>query len=313
MTLHAIHTPTPRQPASNAPIIGLIGIGTMGGQMAQRLINAGYPLHLWARRPEQLTPFTTQGATAHATPQSLACGVDILLLNVTQTADVLGLLLGQDAQPGLASHLPAGSLVIDFSTIDAATSRDLAAQLHALNIAMLDCPVSGGVTAAQAGTLSMMAGGTTEAFERALPVLEHLGKTIVHVGPSGSGQVVKAANQMVMCATLVGIAEAMTYAKHFGADLPKLVQVLSGGFAGSKVLDWVGPRMAGTEDSVLVQARLHEKDLRMVAQAAQVEGLHLPVIARVAEHLSTLIAEGGGYEDTSQVLRIVERASRLAT
>ena len=280
---------------------GLIGLGAMGGAMATRLLNAGVELHLWARHPDATKPFAAMGATAHDNPQALAEHVDTLLINVTSTADVLSVI--DKTMPGLR----AGSLVIDFSTIEAGAAKNIAEQLAQRGIGFLDCPVSGGYKAAQAGTLSMMAGGTTTAFERAYPLLQHLGQTIVHVGPSGSGQVVKAANQMIMCANLVGIAEAFTYAKHFNADLPTMLKVLQGGFAASKVLDWVGPRMSGEDDSVLIQSRLHEKDLRMVANACAENNLNLPVMQQVAAHLSELVRQGKGTEDTSQVLTLVEQ------
>ena len=294
----------------------------MGGAMAKRILAAShahaFELHLWARRHSSVTPFTEMGATAHATAHALAQSVDVLLINVTGTADVEGLLLGLSkpnnvhaiSHDGIASVLKSGTLVIDFSTIDAQSAKNIAQTLAHHGIEFLDCPVSGGVKAAEAGTLSMMAGGSANAFERAQRILQHLGQTIVHVGPSGAGQVVKAANQMIMCANLVGIAEAMTYAQHYGADLPKMLSVLQGGFAASKVLDWVGPRMAGLDETVLIQSRLHEKDLRMVANACEQAGLHLPVTQTVATHLSDLVEQGKGQLDTSQVLNVVKSTAK---
>jgi 2-hydroxy-3-oxopropionate reductase len=283
--------------------IGIIGLGAMGGAMAQRLLAAGYRVSGWARNPNKTHHLQAQGLLLHASQQSLFCNTTVLLTNVTTTADVQGLLLGEQAAE---RYLAAGSLVIDFSTIDAGITQQIASTLRLHNIGFLDAPVSGGQNRAQTGDLSIMVGGHAADLERARPILQVLGKTITHTGANGSAQVIKAANQMVMCATLVGIAEAAAYARHFGADLHTMVKVLGAGLAGSEVLKWAGPKMADGDFSRTIAARLHEKDLRMVNETLVREGLSMPVAQAVSNRLSQLVAAGLGDGDTSAVLRIVE-------
>lgn len=284
--------------------IGIIGLGAMGGAMARRLLQAGHRVSGWARRPETTHALQAEGLLLHASRESLYQNVSVLITNVTTTADVEGLLCG-DA--GAARHLRAGSLVIDFSTIDAGRTREIATELNRHGIRFLDAPVSGGQSRAETGTLSIMVGGHADDVERARPLLQILGSTITHTGDNGSAQVIKAANQMVMCATLVGIAEAMAYASRLGADPHTVVKVLGAGLANSEVLKWAGPKMASRDFSRAIAARLHAKDLRMVADTATRDGLDLPLTQIVADRLGELIAGGGGDGDTSAVLEIVER------
>jgi 3-hydroxyisobutyrate dehydrogenase-like beta-hydroxyacid dehydrogenase len=283
--------------------IGIIGLGAMGGAMATRLLAAGFRVGAWSRNPDKTHHLQAQGLLLHASQQSLFSNCTVLLTNVTTTSDVRGLLLGPCAAE---RYLAPGSLVIDFSTIDAGVTQEIALALRQHRIAFLDAPVSGGQSRAETGELSIMVGGDATDVERARPVLQVLGKTITHTGGNGSAQVVKAANQMVMCSTLVGIAEAAAYARHFGADLHTMVKVLSAGLAGSEVLKWAGPKMADHDFSRTIAARLHEKDLRMVSETLLREGLSMPVTQAVSKRLTQLIEAGMGDGDTSAVLRIVE-------
>lgn len=284
--------------------IGIIGLGAMGAAMAKRLMQAGHRVSAWARRPETTHELQAQGLLLHARKPDLFQHVSVLMINVTATADVEDILLGEQ---GAASHLAAGSLVIDFSTIDAGRTRHIASTLGSRGIRFLDAPVSGGQARAETGDLSIMVGGHADDVARARPLLQHLGKAITHTGGHGSAQVIKAANQLVMCSTLVGIAEAMAYAKHFGADPDTVVKVISAGLGNSEVLKWAGPKMAAEDYSRVIAARLHAKDLRMVADTATREQLNMPIAQIVAERLGELIAQGGGDGDTSAVLRIVEQ------
>jgi len=287
--------------------IGIIGLGAMGGAMAKRLLAAGFKVRAWARNPHKAEALQANGLELLAQRSDLFKFADILLTNLTTTADVESVLMGPE---GAASFLKAGSLVIDFSTIDAAVTQSMATQLKPLGIGFLDAPVSGGQARAEAGTLSMMVGGEASDVARAMPLLCVLGKSITHVGGNGSGQVIKACNQMVMCSTLVGIAEAVTYANHFQADIATVVKVLSAGLAGSEVLNWAGPKMANGDTCATIAARLHEKDLRMVLNTLRTEELHLPLTTLTAERLTQLIEAGGGSKDTSAVLSIVEQHSK---
>lgn len=283
--------------------VGIIGLGAMGGAMAQRLLAAGYPVAAWARRPEATVQLQARGLLLHATRERLFRTVSVLLINVTTTTDVEAQLLGPE---GAIHTLAAGTLVIDCSTIDASRTRAMAAALATRGIHFLDAPVSGGQSRAESGELSIMVGGDAGDVERARPLLQHLGKTITHTGGHGSAQVVKAANQLIMCSTLVGIAEAMAYAKHFGADPHTVHTVVSAGLGNSEVLKWAGPKMASGDFTRAIAARLHAKDLRMIADTATHEGLHMPMAQLVAKRLDALIEAGGGDGDTSAVLQIVE-------
>ena len=287
--------------------IGIIGLGAMGGAMVKRLLAAGYTVNAWARHPEKAAHLVGDGLQLLPSPQALFEVSSVLLTNLTTTADVASVLLGPQ---GAVTALKPGSLVIDFSTTDAAVTRTVAAELKARQIGFLDAPVSGGQARAQTGTLSIMVGGEAADLIRAQALLEVLGKSIRHVGANGSGQVIKACNQMVMCSTLLGIAEAVTYAKHFDADINTLVSVLSAGLAGSEVLNWVGPKMATGDTSTTIAAQLHEKDLRMVLNTLSAEQLHLPLTELTSQRLTELIASGGGDQDTSAVLGIVEKHSK---
>ena len=290
-------------PSSTPKTIGFIGLGNMGSAMANHLCNAGYSVLAWARSQatfEALADITLKPQTSIA---ALCAGTRAIALNVTNTTDVQSLLFREG---GIAECAQPGTIIVDFSTIDAAAVADIAHELKSREIDYIDCPVSGGAAGARAATLSMMAGGDLAAFKQIEPMLKHLGKTIRHVGPSGAGQAIKAANQMALCIQLVGIAEAMNYALEQGADLTIVLELLQAGLPASRVLDWAGPHMAnGFADPVSIEAHLHAKDVRMVADAAVKQGLHLPLLLKTAELLDELVANGPKSQDTSRVFEIV--------
>ena len=285
--------------------IGFIGLGNMGSAMAQHLCNAGYTLLAWARTPSTLDSLSHIPLQAQSSIEELCARTKLIALNVTNTADVQSLLFREG---GIGQHARPGSIVVDFSTIDAAAATKIAATLKAQHIDYIDCPVSGGAAGARAATLSMMAGGDLAAFKQIEPMLAHLGKTIRHVGPSGTGQAIKAANQMVLCIQLVGIAEAMNYALEQGADLPVVLELLQAGLPASRVLDWAGPHMVkGFIDPVSIEAHLHAKDLHMIADTAREQGLHLPLLFKTAALLDELVANGPSSQDTSRVFQVVRK------
>jgi 2-hydroxy-3-oxopropionate reductase len=293
-------------PPSNT--IGFIGLGNMGSAMAGHLCKAGYTVLAWARSPATLEGLAHISLQAQASVEALCHGTRRIALNVTSTADVESLLFRAD---GIARHARPGTIVVDFSTIDAAAVAEFAPRLKAIGIDYLDCPVSGGAAGARAATLSMMAGGDLAAFRQIEPMLHHLGKTIRHVGASGAGQAIKAANQMVMCIQLAGIAEAMNYALEQGADLAIVLELLQAGLPASRVLDWAGPHMVkGFSDPVSIEAHLHAKDMHMIAEAARKQGLHLPLLFKTAELLDELVANGPASQDTSRVFQIVQKHMR---
>ena len=280
----------------------------MGSAMASHLCKAGYTVLAWARSPATLEALAHIPLQAQGSVQALCAHTQLIALNVTNTADVQSLLFREG---GIAQHAQPGTIIVDFSTIDAAAVAEFAPRLKAIGIDYIDCPVSGGVAGARAATLSMMAGGNLAAFQHIEPMLRHLGKTIRHIGPSGAGQAIKAANQMALCIQLVGIAEAMNYALEQGADLAIVLELLQAGLPASRVLDWAGPHMVkGFSDPVSIDAHLHAKDVRMVADAARKQGLHLPMLFKTAELLDELVANGPASQDTSRVFQIVQKHMR---
>lgn len=284
--------------------IGFIGLGNMGSAMVRHLCTAGYPMTTWSRSAHRYQSLEDLPLTRADSSSTVFGSCSIVCLNVTTTPDVEQLLFGPE---GAAQHAKPGSLIIDFSTIDASAVAQFASRLKSEHqIDFIDCPVSGGVAGARAATLSIMAGGPPQRFNEVEPLLKILGKTVRHVGPNGSGQAIKAANQMVMCICLNGIAEAMNYAKAQGADLQATLELLQAGLAGSRVLDWAGPHMVeGFSRPPSIEARLHAKDVQMVADAAKAQGLSLPLLQQTAQNLSELVRNGMGNEDTSRVFEVV--------
>ncbi|HEX4855915.1 MAG TPA: NAD(P)-dependent oxidoreductase [Limnobacter sp.] len=294
----------------NLPAIGFIGLGNMGSAMAGHLCNAGHPVLAWARSPHTLDAVASLPVLPQPTIAALCSSVHMLALNVTHTSDVESLLFRED---GIAAHAKNDTIVVDFSTIDAAAATEFARRLEARQIRYLDCPVSGGAAGARAATLSIMAGGDLASFRQVEPWLKLLGKTVRHVGPSGAGQAIKAANQMALCIQLAGIAEAMNYALEQGADLAVVLELLQAGLPASRVLDWAGPHMVkGFTDPVSIEAHLHAKDIRMISEAARKQGLHLPLLFKTDELLHELVKTGPASQDTSRVFQVVRKHLREA-
>jgi 3-hydroxyisobutyrate dehydrogenase-like beta-hydroxyacid dehydrogenase len=253
-----------------------------------------------------MAPLAARGAVACASPAEAARGAEFIFTNVTASADVEQVLLGAGGAIETAS---AGSVVIDHSTIAPAATRHIAQRLAERGIEMLDCPVSGGVRGAQAATLSIMVGGNAEVLARARPLLEKLGKAITHIGGTGAGQVAKACNQVVQVVNIQGIAEALLFARAQGVDPQVIVTALSTGFAGSRMLDLMGPKMAARDFTAGIEARLHHKDYGLVVEAAREAGLGMPATALVAQQLNALVGQGWGREDTSALLKVLEAAN----
>jgi 3-hydroxyisobutyrate dehydrogenase-like beta-hydroxyacid dehydrogenase len=283
--------------------IGFVGLGNMGRAMVDHLMAGGHALRVYARRAEAMQPFVARGATACSSPAEAARGAAVVFINVTATADVEQVLFGPG---GVVEGATPGTIVIDHGTISAAATRGFAARLAEQGIDMLDCPVSGGVKAAQAGTLSIMVGGKPEVLERARPLLQLLGKTITHCGGHGDGQVVKACNQIVQVVNIQGIAEAMLFARGNGVEPQTMLAAISAGFAGSRMLDLMGPKMAGRDFAAGIEARLHHKDYGLIVDMAREAHLAMPAVAIVAQQLNALMSNGWGTQDTSALLKVLE-------
>jgi 3-hydroxyisobutyrate dehydrogenase-like beta-hydroxyacid dehydrogenase len=289
--------------------LAFIGLGNMGRPMIEHLMAAGHTLRVYARRAEAMQPFAQRGATACKTAAEAAAGAEVVFVNVTSTGDVGEVLFGPS---GVAETAVPGTVVIDHSTISALATRGFAQRLAESGIDMLDCPVSGGVRGAQAATLSIMVGGKQAVLERVTPLLELLGKTITHCGEHGAGQVVKACNQIVQVVNIQGIAEAMLFARASGVEPQTMLAAISAGFAGSKMLDLMGPKMAGRDFAAGIEARLHHKDYGLIVDMAREAQLAMPAVALVAQQLNALVGHGWGRDDTSSLLRVLEATSGRA-
>jgi 2-hydroxy-3-oxopropionate reductase len=285
--------------------VGFIGLGIMGRPMARNLLAAGFDLTVHSRSAGPVDELVQAGASRASSPTEVAAASDVTITMLPDTSDVELVIAGPD---GVAAGVAPGSLVIDMSTIDPEPTRTLAASLAERDVAMLDAPVSGGERGAIDAALSIMVGGDAAAFARARPVFEALAKTVVHVGPSGAGQVCKACNQLVVAATIEAVAEALALAERSGVDASKVREALLGGFAGSKILEVHGQRMLDRAFDPGFRARLHAKDARIVLDAARDVGASVPSFAAVAAQLDRLVAEGGGELDHAGLFTLVAPA-----
>lgn len=282
--------------------VGFIGLGIMGRPMALNLLGAGYRLGVYARRPESTEPLAAAGAEVCQSPAELAGRSDLIFTMVSDTLDVEEVLFGPG---GVIEGVAAGAVVVDMSTISPAATRDMARRLAALGVAMLDAPVSGGDVGAINGTLSIMVGGESAVFERVLPLFRVLGKNITHIGEQGAGQVCKACNQVVVGATIAGVAEAVLLARASGVDPERVREALLGGFAGSRILELHGRRMIDGDFAPGFKSRLHQKDMGIVLDTAQELGLAMPGAAQVAQYLNALVGRGLGEEDSAAIYRVL--------
>jgi 3-hydroxyisobutyrate dehydrogenase-like beta-hydroxyacid dehydrogenase len=283
--------------------IAFIGLGNMGGHMVSHLMRAGHTLSVFARKPEVAQPFADKGARAASSPADAARDADFVFTNVTASADVESVLLGKD---GVIETAKAGTTLCDFSTISVDVTRKIAATLAAMKIDFLDCPVSGGTKAAEAGTLSIFVGGDPAALERVRPLLQCFGSNIFHMGDIGAGQITKACNQTVQVINIQGIAEAMLLAERSGVDADKVVNALMTGMAGSKMLALMGPKMAKRDFAAGIEARLHHKDFGLIRAFAAEQGLPMPALDLVHAQLTALMEHGWGTMDTCNLLRVLE-------
>lgn len=280
---------------------GIIGLGSMGLPMARNLHRAGMLEGAWNRtrsKAEELAAET--GCRAFASPAELAAACPVVITCVSADEDLLAVV---DA---LRPTLAKGSIVIDCSTVAADTARAAARRLADVGSAFLDCPVSGGVEGAKNATLAIMCGGEAEAFERARPVLEALGRTIVLMGPSGAGQATKATNQILCAGAIQVAAEAMAFAKAEGLPLDRVIEILGKGAGSSWYFVHRAPFMARGEYPAGFRLRLHDKDLRICRKMAARHGAVLPVVETTLADYAKLLAAGHGEEDISTIFRLKE-------
>lgn len=287
--------------------VGFIGLGIMGAPMAANLLKAGFAVTVWNRSPSRTQPLLEAGAEGADSPAEVAAASEVTLSCVTNSGDVEEVALGPG---GVIEGARPGSVCIDCSTIAPATARKVAEALGRREVAMLDAPVSGGDIGARAGTLAIMVGGEAAVFERCLPVFEAMGKTIVHVGPNGAGQVVKLCNQVAGGLNLLAAAEAIGLARRAGVDPEKMLQVVSAGAAGSWMLSNLAPRAVRGDFAPGFMVDLMQKDLRLVLDEAHETHTPLPGTALVSQLFQGIQAEGRGTEGTQALVDVIAKLSR---
>ena len=283
--------------------IGFIGLGLMGKPMSLNLLKAGYPVVVHSRSPGPVLEVEKQGAKTASSPSEVAAAADVVITMLPDTPDVEKVLA---AENGVFGGMRPGALIIDMSTISPVVTRRLAAEAERRGATMLDAPVSGGDIGAINATLSIMVGGPEAAFQRALPIFEALGKSIVRIGESGAGQICKACNQLVAAQTIQAVSEALVLAAKAGVDAAKVRQALLGGFAQSRILEVHGQRMLDHRFTTGFRAALHLKDLEITLATGREYGVLLPGTEQATELYKALVAAGHGDDDNSALFLVIE-------
>ncbi len=289
--------------------IGFIGLGLMGKPMSHHLLRAGYSLTVYNRSRPAIDELVKAGASAATSPRMVAENSDIVITMLPDGPDVEAVVLGPD---GVLSGAHEGLLIIDMSTISPLTTTRIANEAEKRSVYLLNAPVSGGDAGAKAATLSIMVGGREEDFQRAHPIFSVLGKTITYCGPSGSGEIVKACNQVLVALIIEAISEALVLGTKAGVQPDVIVKVLSGGLAQNRFLDLRGQTMLQHNFEPGGKAIYHLKDLKIVTQLAQQYGVVLPMGTLVQQLFTSLVANGGGNLDHSALLTVIESLSNFS-
>lgn len=291
--------------------VAVIGLGTMGGPMAENLIEAGFDVTVHNRTRSREEPLGQIGAARAESPAAAAAQAGIVLTCVSDTPDVEAVLLDPAQGAGVIAGLKPGGLVIDCSSIEPEATRRMAQRFRAGGVGFVDAPVSGGSEGAIKGTLTVMCGGSEEDFERAQPVLQVIGSRVTRIGPVGCGQIAKVANQVAITGTFMALAEALTLAYRAGADPERVVDAIGGGVAGSWILANRSDRMLNDDYPLGFRLRLHRKDLGIALATARDAGAPALVASLVATIEDALIAQGYGDEDMSNLARFVRRGAGI--
>ncbi|MGD9562437.1 MAG: 2-hydroxy-3-oxopropionate reductase [Pyrinomonadaceae bacterium] len=286
--------------------LGFIGLGIMGKPMVRNLLKAGFVPVIFNRSQAAVDELSAEGATPAESAKAVVEKSDIVITMLPDSPDVESVFRGDN---GVLAGAREGLLLIDMSTISPVVTKALSTDANTKGARMLDAPVSGGDKGAIAGTLSIMVGGEQDDFDRAMPILEAMGKTIVHCGPIGSGQIVKACNQIVVALVIEAISEALVLGSKAGVDPNVILKVLSGGLAQTRVMDLRGPTMIKHEFEPGFKARLHRKDLNIILQTAREFGVELPVTSLVERMFTGLVTGGKGDLDHSSLLTVIEDLS----
>jgi 3-hydroxyisobutyrate dehydrogenase len=293
--------------------VGFIGLGIMGLSMARNLLKAGFPVRVWNRTANKISALAAEGATTAQSPAALAAQCDVIFICVSDTPDVQAVVLGErgDTPNGVIHGARPGALVVDMSTISPAATREMAAALAAKGVAMLDAPVSGGSEGAARGTLTIMVGGNAEDVERATPYFNAMGKTITHVGGHGAGQLVKLVNQILVVVTMLGVSEALLFAKAGGLDLEKTLAAVSSGAAGSWMLSNRGPQVIARDWRPGFMIDLQQKDVRLVLDEADRLGVPMLATSTVFNLYRVLQRDGLGAEGNHALVKALEKLAGI--
>lgn len=283
--------------------IGFIGLGIMGKPMALNLLKAGYPL-LVLEKNKASHELVEAGAKSFPSGKAIAQESDIVITMLPDSPEVEEVVFGHE---GVLEGIRTGTIFIDMSTIAPSTAKKLYEKMQEKGVEALDAPVSGGQVGAEAGSLSIMVGGSEQSFQRVLPLLKAMGKNIVYIGEAGAGQMTKACNQMIVGITIQAVAEAFTLAKKAGLDLEKMREALLGGFAQSRILDLHGKRLIERNFEPGFKIKLHRKDMNIALQAGKEFSVPLYGSAQVAAHMDAVLARGKGDLDHSAIALLLEQ------
>ena len=290
------------------PSVGMIGTGIMGQPMARNLLQAEYPLCVYSRTEAKAEALLSDGATWKGSPAELAATADVVISVVSDSPDVEAVYLGTD---GVCTALRGGTLCIDMSTISPQVARTVAEEVGKRGGSFLDAPISGGKTGAEAGTLSIMVGGAETDVARAKPIFEVLGKSTVHCGPVGNGQLTKLCNQILCGLNLLAVSEAVVFARRVGLDPGTMLEAVSGGAAGSWALSNLGPRMLERDFAPMFMVDLQQKDLQIALATGKEQRIPLPGTALVSQLLEANQAAGEGRDGTQALVKVLERLAGL--
>ncbi len=289
------------------PSLGFAGIGLMGLPMCRRLLAAGYPLRVWNRSADKCLPLLQEGAGRVETPAELCADAEVVMLCLADTAAVREVVFGAG---GLVESARPGQLLVDFSSLEPAATREMAEELlQRTGMHWLDAPVSGGTAGAEAGSLAIMAGGRADDVQRVRPILAHLGQRLTHMGEVGAGQVSKVCNQMLVACNALVIAEVVALAERSGVDASLLASALAGGFADSKPLQILAPQMAASQfEPVRWHVRTLLKDLDTAVKLAREQGSATPMSGLAAQLMRLRGSQGNLSRDPSTLIEMLREA-----
>ncbi len=288
--------------------IGFIGLGLMGKPMAGHLIKAGYSVTVHNRSRAAVDELVALGAQAASSPQEVAQHGDVVITMLPDSPDVEAVALGLN---GILSGAQPGSIHIDMSTISATITRKIAEAENQRGVKHLDAPVSGGDIGAKNATLAIMVGGDEATFNKCLPIFETLGKRIIHIGPNGTGQITKAANQIMVAAQMVAMSELLVLAQKAGADPEKVVEAIKGGAAQCWTLDVKPPRLFAGNRAPGFKASMQYKDLNIIMDLAKSFGVPLPAAATHTQLFNAMVTAGRGDQDNSAVISVLEDLAQI--